>query len=327
MVVLHLERKIVRSVSLLVKDNFKRPASGATAAKGKYNLVHFVCKMCSCPKSNESCHFSSEKRWPPKIGFWFSSGKRHIPKKNLGNRRGLRRKSYNKNGKLWESSRILRVKTKPWKYSEISQCFFNFPSFDVFVKFLHISSFFMLIHFPSFSWFFFVFFIFVQFSSCFSSLSMIFVDSHIFLMFFIFFLFHHFSLVFVIFPHWWSFFLMFVHVFHVFFFFFFILNMFFCFFSSLHFCSHSMFNFLNFFFLVYFLDFSFLFSFFTLFHFFCFSSSVECFGIFFFFFFFLFQSSEQTPKPAKKSSRGSYCKKDDFLLWKFDFWASVDREG
>ena len=31
-------------------------------------------------------------------------------------------------------------------------------------------------------------------------------------------------------------------------------------------------------------------------------------------------------KRRKKSSRSSYCEKDDFLLCTFDFWASVDRK-
>ena len=101
MFVRYLERKIVRSVSLLVKGNFKRPASGATAAKGKYNLVHFVCKMCFCFKSNESCHFPLKNGDLLKLVVDFLL-ERHIPKKKKTwkSSRTSSKKSYNKNGKL-----------------------------------------------------------------------------------------------------------------------------------------------------------------------------------------------------------------------------------
>ena len=38
--------------------------------------------VCFCFTSNENCHFSSEKRVPPKTGCWSSSGKRHSEKKS-----------------------------------------------------------------------------------------------------------------------------------------------------------------------------------------------------------------------------------------------------
>ena len=49
----------------------------------------FVGKMCVfCFTSNENCHFSSEKRLPPKRVVDFPR-ERHIPKQNHGNRRGF----------------------------------------------------------------------------------------------------------------------------------------------------------------------------------------------------------------------------------------------
>ena len=51
-------------------------------------------------------------------------------------------------------------------------------------------------------------------------------------------------------------------------------------------------------------------------------------SFFFIFFssFFSFHWSEQTPKPTKNRPEVPIGKKDDVRLWKFDFWASVDRE-
>ena len=66
-------------VSLLLRDGPPRTGA-AQRRKGR-------CVFCFT--SNENCHFSLEKRWPPETGCWFSFGKRHIPKQNHGNRRGF----------------------------------------------------------------------------------------------------------------------------------------------------------------------------------------------------------------------------------------------
>ena len=82
---------------------------------------------------------------------------------------------------------------------------------------------------------------------------------------------------------------------------FFIFLRFFRFLTLLHFFVFFSFEF--FFIFVFFLVFLFFFFFF----FFCFSS-------FFLFLFFIFQSSEQTKKPEKNSSKSSFCLNDDFPL-------------
>ena len=77
-----------------------------------------------------------------------------------------------------------------------------------------------------------------------------------------------------------------------------------------------------------FLDFSF-FSFFYFFCFISFSFTFYPFSLIFIFvfcpFFFPLRPSRRQ-NPQKKSLRKSYCKNDDFLVWNFDVWASVDRK-
>ena len=149
--------------------------------------------------------FPRKNHETPKRVVDFSSGKRHIPKQNHGNRTGFRRqKVTNNNGKPWKRSRILRVTTNFFNFHHFSLFFpfFCFSSFFIFfivlhsfhfLIFVHLSSlFFMFCHFISFSFILFhvlsfsFSFIFFNFSFHFSILSF-FLFLLLFLFFFFFF--------------------------------------------------------------------------------------------------------------------------------------------
>ena len=99
--------------------------------------------MCFCFTSNENCHFSSEKRLPPKTGCSFSSGKRHIP------------------NKIMEIVEDFACESMFSFFSLFSIIFLHFLSFSFI--FIHLS--FIFFHFLSFS---FIFFHFLSFSFIFS---------------------------------------------------------------------------------------------------------------------------------------------------------------
>ena len=138
--------------------------------------------------SNENGHFSLEKRLPPKTGCWFSSGKRHIPKQNHGNRQGFWRKITTTTVNPGNRRRFcVRIQISSFfffhfsiffissffylliyfilNFLPFSFIFFHFLSFSfIFYHFLlfsiiffHFLSFFIFYHFRSFSFFFFVF--------------------------------------------------------------------------------------------------------------------------------------------------------------------------
>ena len=104
--------------------------------------------MCFCFTSNEKCHFSSEKRLPPKTSCDFPRERDTFRNKSMEIVEDFDEKSYNNNnGKSWKSSRILRV-------NPFFHFFFLFSSF-----FLHFSVFFHLSFFSFFTFFhFFIFF-------------------------------------------------------------------------------------------------------------------------------------------------------------------------
>ena len=175
--------------------------------------------------------------------------------------------SFSNNGKHWKSSRILCVKTKPPKSSEISHVFFIFLEFSSFIfSCFHFSSFFGLFfichHFPHFSrWSFIVSSFFLQFFSFFLVFFILFIFSFFLLFFFWVFLcvsffffafgcalihffilsFFHFSIFFYFFFSFFSFF-HFPLVVHVFLSFLFCLFQFSCFSSSF---SSSFFSFFS----------------------------------------------------------------------------------
>ena len=87
--------------------------------------------MYFCFTPNENCHFSSEKRDPPKRVVDYHRERDTFRNKIMEFVEDFHEKSYNNNGKPWKSSRILRV----------NPMFFIFLSF--FIIFLHFSSFFI----------------------------------------------------------------------------------------------------------------------------------------------------------------------------------------
>ena len=104
-----------------------------------------LVNVCFCFTPNETCHLSSEKRWPLKTGCWFSSGKETNSETNS-----------------WNSSRI---STKKDTTSTVNLG--NRRGFCLWIQFFSFFSFFHWFHFfffLKFSFFFHLFFIFFNFS-------------------------------------------------------------------------------------------------------------------------------------------------------------------
>ena len=122
--------------------------------------------MYFCFTSIENCHFSSEKRSPPKRVVDFPMERDTFRNKIMEIVEDFDEKSYNNNGKPWKSSRILRVNPNFFIFLSFFTIFLHF---FVFFSFIH---FFIFFHFSSFFHFFIVFhcfsfsFIFFHFLSC-----------------------------------------------------------------------------------------------------------------------------------------------------------------
>ena len=118
-------------------------------------FVNFFDKVCFLFTSNGNSHFSSEKTVRPQNWLFIFFKKVSFRKKTWKSSRISSKNYYNNNnGKPWKSSRILRVKPKPWKYFRI--CYFQKSCFFTLQKFFQLS----LFHFSCFHVFFFFFEIF-----------------------------------------------------------------------------------------------------------------------------------------------------------------------